>query len=130
MRAFIRGEIANYLTLSGAPFPFYETINTDQSPTDDLWCTVEFAVFDIEHRCYSGTLRIERGAATITIFGKPGVGDSAVVAAADALQNYFDGLINDGDVVIANVLPATEATAGDATNFYGVEIELEYDYFN
>lgn len=129
VRNVIRSALSAYLSGLGVPFPFYDTINETQQPNDNLWCSVDFIALSNEHNCYDGTRRIERGIATISIYGRPGVGDLLTTAAAELMRDYFDGFSSSG-VVVMNVIPSNEITSGSAQNYYGVEIQLEYDYYN
>lgn len=129
VRSVIRTELQNYLAGLIPPIAFYETINEQATPMQDIWVTVDFQALSTEHRCYEGVKRIEQGNAVVSIFVKPGTGDNDAVLAAEAMQMFFDGFESNG-VVIVSVLPPNETTGGTAQNYYGVEIIFEYDYFN
>jgi len=74
----------------GMASPYYDTINIEQAPTDNIWVTVDFNSFVMTKESFCDQF-VEEGDITLTFFGPPGVGDDALLAQAEADVALFYG---------------------------------------
>lgn len=114
--------------LSGATTPFYETINEEQDPTEDLWFTVQFNVESSDLTTYCED-KIEEGMIDLVFCGRPGIGDSAVIAAAETEASRVVASSDPAmKLVLRRALPPDEFSDGDGDPWYRVVIGIEYIY--
>jgi hypothetical protein len=107
--------------------PFYETVNTEQNPTDDVWWSIEFTAEFFSNQTFCQDGETEEGFVTVIVFAQPGTGDTAAITALEAIGKEFDGK-TDPDVVIEGFEPLNEMTAGTADNYYRVGLVVNYSY--
>ena len=130
VRLRFRTELQNFLASLPTPVPFYETINENQLPTDDLWVTMDFESNFQDPTCYSRKERQEHGTVGIAVFAKAGTGDLAAVQLADLIEDHFiDPAVDLTPVNVDAVQSASEFTNGDVPRFYGVEVNIDYTNF-
>ena len=77
VRTTFRGWAATLAT------PFYDTINLSVSPSDLIWSTASFEPFGNEVTTFCRD-KEETGQIEMTYMAQPGVGDDAVLQAAEA----------------------------------------------
>lgn len=103
--------------LNALPVPYYDTINLEQSPTDDIWTTAIFLPFSVETLDYCEG-REETGEVQVIWLGKPGIGDAALLAAVELhviqLMSQEDPT---GKLVIAGRTAISEYSGPDAPHY-------------
>ena len=129
VRQALQTELENYLTAAG--ISFIETVNdVPVSKPSTTWATVKFSAYGNENFCYAAGKGRETGVADVMVYVRPGRGYTVAVGIADGLATHFNGFDNGAGVVVVNVVPANEATAGDDSGgWYGVLLGLEYQYY-
>ena len=114
--------------VAGAGIPVYDTINNAESPTDPVWMTYEFEPEYYSKESYCSDFN-EVGVVLCYVQGKPGVGDTAVVAAAEVeLKRLYNSVDPGGLLEFTGILPIEEHTFGDADKFYSITFGIEYSY--
>jgi len=128
VRQVIQDELETYL--ASASVNFVETVNIDSGNTPNSpWATVSFTSYGNENFSFEAGKGRETGAADIYVYVRAGQGDSIAVGIADGLAIHFNGF-SSGDVVVVNVAPPNEATAGQGLGgWYGVLVSLDYQYY-
>ena len=108
--------------------PYYDTINQEQNPTNDVWVTVEFNSFGMTKETFCETW-VEEGDITLTFFGKPGIGDDAILAQAEADAALFYGFIDPaGKVIIVNKSAPEDFAFTENGPRFGVTFRFGYEF--
>ena len=111
--------------------PYYDTINTQQEPTDSIWFTAEFDGYASDQIAFCKGTRQESGVITLIYLAQPGVGDDAVLLAAEAdLSALMAKQDPAGRLVITDHSAPLDYSDGDADSTYRVAIEFEYSFFS
>lgn len=120
---YVRTEVRNWLLQGNVPY--YDTVNLEQNPTDPIWSTVDWGYADRQMTTYCHN-HVEEGSFNVVFFGDPGVGDDALLAAAEA----------DMDLLLLRVDPNARLTL---TNYnapfsfrqeehFALEFNVTYEY--
>ena len=123
---YVRNLVRTWAALCATPY--YDTINQEQNPKDALWFTVDFEVEG------SGTLTVcgdtyEEGIVDLVFCGAPGIGDIALLTAAEADAKVFLAQADPaGRFTIKRAMPPVEFSGGDADPNYRAVVGLEYEY--
>jgi hypothetical protein len=78
---YVRTTVRNWLNQGNVPY--YDTVNQEQDPTDDIWSTVDWGMQTRAMETYCRET-VEDGAFTVIFFGRPGIGDDALLQASEA----------------------------------------------
>ena len=126
---YVRQQVKTWLADSSMTVPFYDTINLEQNPSDDIWCTVEFGFASRERMTYCEGLIEEDGDFEVIYFGRAGVGDDDILRAAETDINTFMSFRDSsGKLLITNRSSADEFTNGDVDREYGISFSVDYIY--
>jgi hypothetical protein len=124
VRDKVRGWVNTFSTI-----PFYDTINFEHTPNDDLWVTVQFGFANSERVTYCKD-RIIGGTFNLLVYGSPGKGDRAVISTIETLSEYlFQQTDTGGKLILQDYEPPMDFTQGDGVNWYGAEVVFSYDYY-
>jgi hypothetical protein len=122
VRNLVRGWAAT------SPTPFYDTINYEQNPNDNVWWTIEFEIENSATETYCGE-EIEEGVIELVFCGQPGAGDGAVIAAAEAEgKRLLTQSDTTSQLCLVRAMPPEEFSAGDGDRWYRVVVGIEYQY--
>lgn len=125
VRTMVRGWLGTIAT------PYHDTINTQQSPTDAIWVTAEFDAYSSDNIAFCRGTRQEDGVVTLIYMAQPGVGDDAVLIAAEAdLATLMTKQDAAGRLVITDHSAPLDYSSGDADSTYRIAIELNYSLFS
>ena len=126
---YVRQTIREWLARPEFAVPFYDTVNTDQNPTDDVWATAAFDASFRERLTFCESSWVEEGDVNVTYTGLPGIGDAVVLAAAEADMLTLMSIRDPNDKVrLTAVDPPREASAGSTNQGYQVSYQVEYEY--
>lgn len=116
--------------LTSSAYPFYNTVNEEQKPIDDVWLTLMWGMGNGYDLTYCRDKRAEEGAFSVLIYGAPGTGWNDVITAAEAVRDH---LLAQADATnefsIRNFGLPVEFTEGDAVPWYGVELLFDFDLY-
>lgn len=127
---YVRQKVRGWLQDPTMTVPFYNTTNEEQSPTDPIWCTLEFNYADREVITMCGGDIEEEGEFEVVYLGQPGVGDVALLTAAEADIKTLMAQRDSSNKLTLTVANAPEEfTQGDAQMEYGVSFSIEYSYY-
>jgi hypothetical protein len=108
--------------------PFYESVNTQVSAQDPLWVTLEFDSFGREYESFCGDTT-ETGTINIVVFGRAGVGDDAVITAAEKIaSNFYDYGDPSNGLILVDLAAPEELFSNDGSPQYAVSVTIEYEY--
>ena len=81
---YVRALIESWLNDPVMNVPYYSTINEEQNPQDDTWCTADFgdSFREILTFC-DGNVR-EEGEIEVIYYGQPGIGYDALITDIEA----------------------------------------------
>jgi hypothetical protein len=123
---YIRTLIRNWAARCATPY--YDTINQEQNPKDAVWFTIDFEPEQSGTSTYCGDT-FEEGVIDLVFCGAPGVGDVALLTAAEADAKVFLAQVDPaGKFTIKRAMPPEEFSAGDADPWYRAVLGLEYEY--
>jgi len=118
----LRQTIRDWLALGTVPF--YDTVNLEQAPNDDYWCTVEWGFSSNQKLNYCGD-REESGSFQVYYFGPVGLGDAAVLSLA---ESEIELLMSRLDLTgVVNLIESNTAEDFTDENYYGVTFLIEYE---
>lgn len=69
--------------LNAGTVPFYDSVNVEINPADDIWVTVDWVYGSREALSYCGEM-LESGTFNVVFFGRPGIGEDVLLTAAEA----------------------------------------------
>ena len=123
---YVRQKIREWSALPAVGVPFYDTINFEENPTDDIWFTVEFEPEYSEKTTYCGDMS-EEGLITFVFQTRPGVGDEALITAAEsAVAEILAQDDPSGVLTLEMAYAPDEYTGGSADTGYRVSISVDY----
>lgn len=125
VRSMVRGWCEN---TAGLLLPFYDTVNREQNPDDEAWATVLFMNAQAQTITYCGHSE-ERGTFDFLALGRPGVGDEALLQAAEhdaaLLLQQVDPA---GRLVLLRAGTPEDFLQATAVPWYSVAITFDYLY--
>lgn len=126
---YVRQTVREWLSRPDFDVPFYDTVNTEQNPSDDVWCTATFDANFRERLTFCENSWVEEGDINVVYTGLPGVGDSVVLAAAEADMLTLMSIRDPNDKLrLTAVDPPREASAGSVNQGYQISYLVEYEY--
>lgn len=121
-RAKLRTWAGQVATATGVPF--YDTVNVAVNPADAVWFTMSFTA-----EMYEGTFLkrdfVEMGFVSVVFIARPGIGDTAAIAAVEAV---IPALMEKTDTKLALMAPEPldEDSFGSADKDYRVSVAINY----
>ena len=126
---YVRDKFRSWLNDGLVDSPYYDTINQDQNPTDDIWVTAEFEVSFREKRTFCEGSWEEEGEVSLMFNGIAGVGDGALLAASEKdIKTLLAFRDETAQLVIDRVGGVNEFSRGTANMGYQLEYVIEYTY--
>jgi len=116
--------------LNASTVKFYNTVNEEAEPAEDLWMTVlyGFSNSSILSFCRS---RLEENNFTVVLYGNPGLGWKPVITAAEQVKDHIMAQSDPaGKVQVLDYTAPVEFTAGDGSPWYGVEMVFTYQKYD
>jgi hypothetical protein len=123
----VRQKVREWLGDVANPVKFFDTINFDRRPVDDVWCTVSFGAGDQNPINYCRDT-IEDGAFTVIVYGRPGVGDITVIPAIESIAAFLMAQTDVNLKLLSHSSPF-EFTLGDGVPRYGAEMLFNYERY-
>ena len=125
--SYVRTKVKAWAKTS--PTPFYDTINYEHDPKDQVWFTAEFQVETSALDTFCGDAS-ESGVVDLVFCGQPGLGDGAIIAAAEAEGKRLLTLSDTtSQLCLVRAMPPEEFSAGDGDRWYRVIVGIEYQYY-
>ena len=119
---------ANEVSALFVQYPYYDTINLEQDPPEDIWWSLEF-ISDFMEGTFCRPGYIERGIIVVTVMAAPGTGDAdAITAMEDIVPQMMAKIDPTQRLVIERYEPLEEASGGSAGKHYRVSVALEYQH--
>lgn len=112
------------------PPRFYDTINLEQNPKEDIWWTVRFFAQAHENKAYCRPEGYtERGEFDLIFCARPGIGDNPLLFVMEpALADFFEKVDANGFMVLETWTPVGEYSVGDADPWYRLGVGVSYTY--
>ena len=107
-------------------FAFYDTVNTEVDPVDNVWWTVEF-----ESESFTGTFcqkgYLEQGFIELTVLAAAGSGDTAAISALEfIIPEIMSKIDNTQRLVFESHEPVRESSVGSADRWYRMAVAINY----
>lgn len=126
---YVRTLMRQWFTDDSVKTPYYDTVNAEQNPQDDTWMTADFEVTFRERRTFCEGDWMEEGDVGLTFTGLAGVGDGALLAAAEEdVKQLLTFRDPSGQLVVTGVSGVNEVSGGSANVGYQIEYVFEYKY--
>ena len=126
---YVRDKFRSWLNDGLVDSPYYDTINQEQNPTDDIWVTAEFEVSFREKRTFCEGSWEEEGEVSLMFNGLAGVGDGALLAASEKdIKTLLSFRDDTAQLTIDRVGGVNEFSRGTANMGYQLEYIIEYTY--
>ena len=123
---YVRQKVREWAELPSVGIPYYDTINVEENPTDNIWFTAEFEPEFSEKITFCGQTA-EEGMITFVFQTSAGVGDEAlIIAAENAVANILEQNDPTSDLTLELAYAPDEYTGGSADSGYRVSISVEY----
>ena len=127
--SYVRETVRAWMSDSSMSVPFYNTVNTDQNPSDEMWATAEFDSLFRERSTFCAGSWVEEGDVTLVYTGLPGIGDGPLLAAAEADIKMLMSMRDPNDqLLLTKVSAANEYSGGSANQGYQVEFTVDYEF--
>ena len=124
---YVRNMVRSWLNDPSLDVPFFDTVNLEQNPQVDQWVTAEFETTLRDKLSFCEWK--EEGEVLLVFTGVPGVGDGALLAAAEkdvkTLLAFRDPT---RQLLVTAVQGIQEYSGGSANVGYQIEIILDYEY--
>ena len=123
---YVRQKVREWAELSAVGIPYYDTINVEENPTDNIWFTAEFEPEFSEKNTFCGEIS-EEGLINFVFEAAAGVGDEALITAAQsAVKKILEQNDPSQDLVLTMDYAPDEYTGGTADTGYRISISVEY----
>lgn len=123
---YVRQKVREWAELSAVGIPYYDTINVEENPNDNIWFTAEFEPEFSEKNTFCGEIS-EEGLITFVFEAAAGVGDEALLTAAqNAVKKILEQNDPSQDLVLEMDYAPDEYTGGTADTGYRISISVEY----
>ena len=111
------------------PTPFYETVNLEQNPKDDVWLGIEFNLEFAEKTTYCDDWR-EEGTIELIISSKAGIGDNRALTQAEAIRTAFFSNTDPANKLVLEFAQPPQEFSGGAANerWYEIVVSVNYSY--
>ena len=110
------------------PVPYIDTINFDESPTDPIWFTIEFDSYGMDKLSFCQEWQ-EVGFIQLDFFGLAGVGDDALLAAAEpAVQQFLQNVDPAGKLSLVSFSAPDDFTPTGGAPKFGVSFVIDYTF--
>lgn len=127
---YVRQTVRTWLQDPTMSVPFYNTTNEEQSPNDAIWSTIDFSFADREIMTFCGGDVSEEGEFEVVYLGQPGIGDVALLTAAEAdIKTLMAQRDPTNKLILTSRSAPDEFTQGDAKLEYGVSFFVNYTYY-
>lgn len=122
--AYVRQLTEQWIGAIGT-IPYYNTINQEPNPTEDLWLTLDFEAFGSTVETFCGE-QVEEGEIRLIFLGRVGIGYDAVITAAEAFTAAFIANVDPtGQLVLLSTNPPVDF-AGQNNPWFVIEIAVDY----
>lgn len=122
VRSKVRQWCAEIAVATG--IPFHDTVNVSVNPSDDVWFTVSF-VSEMLQGTFCRPDFIEMGFVSVVFVARPGIGDTAAVAAVEAVIPALMAK-TDAKLSLSNFEPVDEDSFGSADKDYRMSVAVNY----
>ena len=123
---YVRQKVREWAEVPGVGIPYYDTINVEENPSDNIWFTAEFEPEYTEKQTFCGELS-EEGLINFVFETNAGIGDETLITAAEsAFANILEQNDPSQDLVLEMAYAPDEYTGGTADTGYRVSISVEY----
>jgi hypothetical protein len=108
--------------------PYVDTINYEVNPDHDIWFTIEFSAYGMDKLSYCNTWQ-EVGSIQLDFFGVAGVGDDALLEAAEpAAKKFFESLDPSGRLTFTTIAAPDDFTPSGGVPKFGVSFLISYNF--
>lgn len=127
---YVRQMFEQWLQDPSLEVPYYPTINKEQNPRDDKWCTAEFNPSYREVMTFCNNMVSEDGEVEVIYEGKAGIGYDDLILSVERDIKLIENMSDPAEkLVITNRSAPTEFSAGSADRHYSLSVFFEYQYF-
>lgn len=127
---YVRSLFEQWLADPSLTVPFYSTINEEQNPTDNMWCTAEFTGAYRDVMTFCDGVVSEDGEVEVIYFCRPGIGYRQLLQAIEADAAVIGGKDDpNGKMVITGRSAPYEFSLGSARKDYALSVFFDYEYF-
>lgn len=123
---YVREKVREWAQLPSITVPYYDTINVEEQPTEDIWFTAEFETEYSEKITFCGQTA-EEGLINFVFETNAGVGDEALITTAEnTVATILEQNDPTSDLTLELAYAPEEYTGGSADSGYRVSISVEY----
>jgi len=125
---YVRNLMETWLKDPAMAVPYYLTVNEEQDPQDDVWCTCDFSSNYRETMTFCEGVTSEEGEVEVVYYGLPGKGYDALIQMLEA-----DMLVlmarRDPKLALLNRSAPFEFSGGSADEMYAMSVYVDYQLF-
>lgn len=127
---YVRQMVETWLKDPAMVIPYYDTINEEQDPQDDMYCTGRFNSSFRETTTFCQGNTLEEGEVEVTYFGQAGIGDNALIQALEAdMVTLMAQRDPDTKLTLTQRSAPFEFSGGSAGQKYGLSIYIDYQLY-
>jgi len=125
---YVRRKFREWLTNPAMSVPFYDTVNAATNPQDDIWVTADFNALYREKMTYCDGSWMEEGDVSLIYNGLPGVGDEALIEAAEKDIEVLMSFRDSQSFILTERSAVNDFSSGATNQNYQIEIIVSYQY--
>lgn len=127
---YVRQMFEQWLQDPALSVPYFGTINQEQTPGVDTWCTASFGATYRDVLTFCNGAISEDGEVEVIYFGRPGIGYDVLIQALEADVALLEANKDPtGHLVILGRSAPEEYSAGSADKEYALSVFFDYQYF-
>lgn len=127
---YVRQMFEQWLTSAALGVPYYPTVNQEQSPSDNAWCTATFSSSYREVMTFCNGVTSEDGEVEVIYMGRPGIGYNVLLQLVETDAAVLESMTDPaGKLVIHGRSAPYEFSLGSAKKDYSLSVFFEYSYY-
>lgn len=128
--SYVRTLVEGWMKDAGMAVPYYATINEEQNPQDELWCTVDFTSDYRDVITFCEGMTTEEGEVEVQYFGRAGIGDDTLIQALEAdMITLMAQRDPQGKCVLIRRSAPFETSSGSADQMYSLSVYIDYQFY-
>jgi hypothetical protein len=113
---------------TGQAVPYVDTVNFEVNPANDIWFTLEFSAYGMDKLSYCNAWQ-EVGTIQLDFFGIAGVGDDALLEAAEPVaRKFFESAEQDSRMTFTTISAPDDFTPTGGVPKFGVSFTISYTF--
>ncbi|RLC00593.1 MAG: hypothetical protein DRH90_18125 [Deltaproteobacteria bacterium] len=128
--SIVRTLVEGWLNDVAMTVPYYPTVNEDQNPQDNIWCTADFSSSFREAMTFCNGYTNEQGEVEVIYYGLAGIGEDALIAAVEAdMATMMAQRDPANKLVLMNRSAPYTFSSGSADREFALSVYIDYNLY-